>query len=99
MSFRVNDPCRFERYVSSRERERPERDLSRDLSDAGAMLDQPFGYQARVPYSKMAAVLLLFCYCANEPTKPYIRPRILFIFAHDKEAWSANFHKDKRIMN
>ena len=65
MSFRVNDPCRFERYVNSSKRERPERDLNRDLCDASAVLNQPFGYQARVPSSKMAAVLLLFCYCAN----------------------------------
>ena len=47
----------------------------------------------------MAAVLFLICYCANQPTKPRPRARILFNLAHDNEAWLANLHKDKRIMN
>ena len=48
-SFRVNDPCRFERYVSSSEKERPGRDLNPDLCDAGAVL-YPLGYQEACCY-------------------------------------------------
>ena len=47
----------------------------------------------------MAAVLFLFCYCANWHTKSHVRARILFNLAHENEVWLANLHKDKRIMN
>ena len=47
----------------------------------------------------MAAVLFLFCYCPNWPTKPHIRAKILLNLAHDNEVWQANFRKDKRLMN
>ena len=39
------------------------------------------------PYSEMVAVLFFFCYCANEPTKPHNRARIIFNLAHANEAW------------
>ena len=41
----------------------------------------------------------MFCCLANEPTKPHIRARIFFSLAQDNEAWWANFHKDKKIVN
>ena len=47
----------------------------------------------------MAAVLFSRYYCANWPTKPHVRARILLNLAHDNEAWWPNLHKDKRIMN
>ena len=54
MSFRVNDPCRFERYVSSSERERPGQDLNRDLCDTSAVL-HPLGEREACCYVSLCA--------------------------------------------
>ena len=55
--------------------------------------------QAHRPYSQMAAALFSFCCCANQPTKPHLRASIFVNLAHSNEAWQANLHKNKRIMN
>lgn len=69
VSFRVNDPCRFERYVSSSERERRKawtglepRPLRRRCSAQPAVrLSGP----CTLFENGGCFTLILFCYCAN----------------------------------
>ena len=42
---------------------------------------------------------VLFFYVIVQISLPRLRARILFNLAHDNEAWLANLHEDKRIMN
>ena len=60
-----------------------------------------FFFQKNTPYSKMAAILVFFCFHANWPLWslwPCSRLNILLNFAFESEAIRANFHGNKRIL-
>ena len=50
------------------------------------------------PYSKMAAILVFFCFHANWPLWPRSRLNILLNFTFESEAIRANLHENKRIL-
>ena len=50
------------------------------------------------PYSKMAAILVFFCYIANWPFWPRSGLNILLNFTFESEAKSANLHGNKKIL-
>ena len=50
------------------------------------------------PYSKMAAILVFFCFQANWPLWPRSRLKILLNFTFESEVIMANLHGNKRIL-
>ena len=62
--------------------------------------DVRVGYHSfiRTPYSKMATILVFFCFHANWPLWPRSRLNILLNFAFESEAIRANLHGNKRIL-
>ena len=55
-------------------------------------------FEINTPYSKMAAILVLFCFRANCPLWPRLRLNILLNFTFESEAIMANLHGNKRIL-
>ena len=49
-------------------------------------------------YSKMAAILVFFCFHANWSLWPRSRLNILWNFTFESEAIRANFHGNERIL-
>ena len=72
--------------------------LNQPRSQALSVSDVVGPLRIHTPYSKMAAILVFFCFHANWPLWPRSSLNILLNFTFESEAIRVNLHENKRIL-